>query len=220
MEVTTKRYESDLTKKEKRQLEWKKIKEMRWPQRIDYLWTYYKIVLLFIAIFVLIASIIWSIVKGALTDNLLVFGVVDANMLAQEEYEELQEDLLEKLSLGGRYEAIDMDTTFSTSKEDPYAPIKLNTIVAAGELDILICDEELSTSLKEQDVLQDWETVLGDDYVKYEPYMTEFGLDLSKSEKWGEDWRFKNPSYAICLYSSKNPDGVKGMVDYFYPDAE
>ena len=220
MEVTTKRYESDLTKKEKRQLEWKKIKEMKWDKRIDYLWTYYKIVLLFVAVIVLIGSIIWSVVKGAFTDKLLVLGIVDANMNRQEELEDMSDDLLELLSRGNRFEMIDMDATFSTSKEDPYAPIKMNTIIAAGELDILVLDEETSAGLKTQDVLVEWKDVLGEDYEKYEPYMTEFGLDLSQSEVWGADWRYKNPSYAVVLHSYQNPEGIKGMLEYFFPNVK
>lgn len=36
------KHESDLTKKEKRELEKKKIKSLGFKDRIEYLWTYYK----------------------------------------------------------------------------------------------------------------------------------------------------------------------------------
>ena len=38
-----KRYESDMTPKEKRELEKKKLKQMTFPQKVEYIWAYYKL---------------------------------------------------------------------------------------------------------------------------------------------------------------------------------
>ncbi|HIR25025.1 MAG TPA: hypothetical protein IAB34_05930, partial [Candidatus Egerieimonas faecigallinarum] len=45
-----KRYESDMTPKEKRELERKKLASMTLGQKIGYLWEYYKIWLLILAV--------------------------------------------------------------------------------------------------------------------------------------------------------------------------
>lgn len=216
-----KRYESDLTPKERRQKEWDKIKAMKWGERLDHLWTYYKSMLVVLALGIMGISIIFSAIKGALTDQLLVLGISDANYyLMHEELDALQADLLETLSKGKRYETVEMDTTFSSDTEDYYAMTKFNTIVAAGDLDVMICGQAISENLIGQDALEDWEDVLGEHYAKYEPYITEYGLELSKSPVWDPLWDFSDPTYVVVLYSYENPEGILGMLEYFFPDVK
>jgi len=215
-----KRYESDLTRQEKWQLEKEKIKGMNWGERLDYLWTYYKYMLVVLALIIAFGSILFSMIRGKLTDQLLSVGIMNTNYEKQSELEELQADLLETLGTGRKLEEVAMDTSLTYDLEDPYSLMKYNTIVAAGDLDVLICDEKVVINLQEQEALDGWEEFLGEDYAAYEPYMTEYGLELSKSEKWDKYWDFSDPTYMVLMYSSKNPEGVRGMLKYFFPEAE
>ena len=73
------KHESDLTNKEKRQLEWSKIKSLTWSQRLEYFWTYYKFVLVILAGVVMLGSIAWTVYDGARTETTISIGVVDLN---------------------------------------------------------------------------------------------------------------------------------------------
>lgn len=214
------KHESDLTAKEKRQLEWEKIKGMGWSKRLEYFWTYYKFVLVILAVLIMLISIVHTMITGWRTDTLLSLGIVDVNYNASEDFEVLRQDLLDVLGTGDKYEAVEMDTGLMSGSEDYTSVMKMSTVVAAGGLDIMICGQTTYDDLEGQDALQDWETFLGEDYARYEPYMTNGVIDLSKSDKWkSNEWTFYTPVYAALMYSSENPDGVRGMLEYFFPEA-
>ena len=215
-----KRYESDLTQKEKWQLEWKKIKELEGSERLDYLWTYYKYMLVVLAIVVSFIGIVCSMIRGKMTDQLLVVGIMNTNYEKENELEALQDELMTILDTEKKWEEVSFDTSLTYDLEDYYAMMKFNTMVTAGDMDVVICGQEAVENLQEQGALDEWEEFLGADYAKYEPYMTEFGLELSQSEKWDRYWDFSNPTYAVLMYSSENPEGVRALLAYFFPDAE
>ena len=52
---------------------------------------------------------------------------------------------------------------------------------------MMFCGEETYKKYKQQEAFLSWKEILGDDYSKYEEYMTDDGrLDLEKMSKLGE----------------------------------
>ena len=84
-----KRYESDMTRKEKRQNELKKLKSMTFKQKVGYIWTYYKGVFAGIIIACVIISIGVQMFQNSQLKSLLSIAVVDSNYNHDEQVEAL-----------------------------------------------------------------------------------------------------------------------------------
>ena len=181
-----KRYESDMTRKEKRQNELKKLKSMTFKQKVGYIWTYYKGVFAGI----IIACVIISI------------GV---QMFQNSQVEALQNDFLAYAGTGDKHEVVDVDTSL-LSGDDYNAVVKMTVVMGAGTADMMFCGEETYKKYKQQEAFLSWKEILGDDYSKYEDYMTDDGrLDLEKCPNWEKyNMVYYSPVYAVVMSSSKN----------------
>ena len=82
-----KRYESDMTRKEKRQNELKKLKSMTFKQKAAYIWEYYKGVFAGIIIACVIISIGVQMFQNSQLKSLLSIAVVDSNYNHDEQVE-------------------------------------------------------------------------------------------------------------------------------------
>ncbi len=213
-----KRYESDLTPKERRQREYEKIKNLGFKQRIEYFITYYKIVPVMILVAILIIYLVGTMIHNANLVTLLNIALVDASYEPTKTTEELEQTLLEYIGTGDKHERVMVDATASSS-EDYTAVMKMTVVMAASETDILVCNKAVRERYQSQEAFLDWKEVLGEEYASYEKYMTDGCLDLSKSEKWKEGgWTIYEPSYACVLASTENLDQIRGFVKYFYGD--
>ena len=55
----------------------------------------------------------------------------------------------------------------------------MTVVMGAGTADMMFCGEETYKKYKQQEAFLSWKEILGDDYSKYEEYMTDDGrLDL------------------------------------------
>lgn len=211
------KHESDLTSKEKRQLEFQKLKSMTLGQKIEYLWTYYKVWLLVLLIVIMIGSIVWTMIQNGMKDEILSLAIVDADLDSQGGVDQMTDDLLDYVGTGDKYETIVVDSS-ARSGEDYTDVTKRMVLLASGTVDLFICNEELYQEYEEQGGFRDWSEVLGDDYAQYEQYMTEDGvLDLSKSEKWQEyGITYYEPVYVCLLGSEEKDDNLRKFVEFFY----
>ena len=175
-----KRYESDMTRKEKRQNELKKLKSMTFKQKAAYIWEYYKGVFAGIIIACVIISIGVQMFQNSQLKSLLSIAVVDSNYNHDEQVEALQNDFLAYAGTGDKHEVVDVDTSL-LSGDDYNAVVKMTVVMGAGTADMMFCGEETYKKYKQQEAFLSWKEILGDDYSKYEEYMTDDGrLDLEK----------------------------------------
>ena len=200
-----KRYESDMTRKEKRQNELKKLKSMTFKQKVGYIWTYYKGVFAGIIIACVIISIGVQMFQNSQLKSLLSIAVVDSNYNHDEQVEALQYDFLAYAGTGDKHEVVDVDTSL-LSGDDYNAVVKMTVVMGAGTADMMFCGEETYKKYKQQEAFLSWKEILGDDYSKYEDYMTDDGrLDLEKCPNWEKyNMVYYSPVYAVVMSSSKN----------------
>ena len=200
-----KRYESDMTLKEKRQNELKKLKSMTFKQKVGYIWTYYKGVFAGIIIACVIISIGVQMFQNSQLKSLLSIAVVDSNYNHDEQVEALQNDFLAYAGTGDKHEVVDVDTSL-LSGDDYNAVVKMTVVMGAGTADMMFCGEETYKKYKQQEAFLSWKEILGDDYSKYEDYMTDDGrLDLEKCPNWEKyNMVYYSPVYAVVMSSSKN----------------
>ena len=78
------KYESDLTKKEKRQMEIEKLKSMNFMEKLDYIWTYYK--LWFAGALAVVALIYlgFTMYQGMQKNEVVSVAILGANMDADQ----------------------------------------------------------------------------------------------------------------------------------------
>ena len=197
-----KRYESDMTPKEKRQLEWKKLKGMSFKAKLGYLWEYYKFVLVILVIVAALISMGVQMYHNAQQIEVLSLAVVDANFGQEDGQDLLERDLLEYMGTGDKHEIIAMDTS-ALSDEDYTSVMKMTVLMGTAAVDIMICNEAMYDKYNAQEAFVSWKEVLGDRYSEFSEYMTEDGkLDLSKCKNWEKYNLTYQPSYAVVMASS------------------
>lgn len=209
------KYESDLTPKEKRKLELEKLRGMTLGQKAEYLWTYYKWVLAAAAAFIFLIGLAVSIYSGIRTEQLLSVAVLDADAV-EEDREKLEQDLLELLRTRDRYQSVMVDTSVQSGGDYAAAAKRVATI-GSGEMDLLICSKEVYGSLEEQEVFRSWPSVLGEEYKTYEPYMENGRLNLAKSSRW-QSYHLTSyePVYAGVYAGSENEKNILRFLEYFF----
>lgn len=151
MEDLKKKYESDLTSKEKWQLELQKLKKMNLKQKIIYIFDYYKFVFVWIVIIFIFICLGIQIYQNSKKIELLSVAIVDVRYDKDEESERLKSDLLEYMGSGEKNEEITLDTS-AMSGEDYTATIKMTIVMGTGTTDIVICDEDTYNKYEEQGV--------------------------------------------------------------------
>ena len=211
------KYESDLTKKEKRQLEWQKIKGMGAKDKLEYFWMYYKHVLVILFAILMFFSLLWTIYCNKRIIRVLGVAVVDAYYESNETVDALKEEMLQVLGTGEKYEAIELDLTATSTEEDYNAAMKMMVLLSVADMDLFICREEVFLGLEMDEAFLSWEEVLGEDYEKYASYIKDGYLDLNKSERWQQyGLTIYDPACAGVISSSQNVEKVKKIVEYFF----
>lgn len=147
-------HESDLTKQEKRRMEWEKIKGLGWEKRLPYLWTYYKVWLLVPVILIVIITSGIQIYHNSQEEPVLYINVSDTVLESDEGTQRLSEDLLKLCGSGGKYETVPI-TTNMLSGDDYTSSMQMSIWLSSGDMDILICDEETFKRFQEQEIFMD-----------------------------------------------------------------
>lgn len=215
------RYESDLTRKEKRHLEAQKIKSLPWKKKIEYLWTYYKFVLVIAAAVVLLVSAAVTMYRNAVQNPVFSMVIVDADRQDEEKVQKLESELEECIRLEGRHDVIRIDTSASSGDESAQT---IKTIIAISPMednDLAVCDAETYSKFHSQGAFADWRDILGEDYEKYEPYIVQGALDLSKSSNWVKLGLTQyEPVLAGVPARSEHQENVKKVVEYLFQVCE
>ena len=121
----------------------KKLKEMTFKEKLDYIWTYYK---LHILAFLFIAVIAGSLVYTAMNPPLPAY--IEAAMCDVYMGEAVEEALIELLHGAGLYEPSQerISATYFNNSDDPNLQIAMSqrfmAMLAATELDIIIASGE------------------------------------------------------------------------------
>ena len=92
--MTEHKYESDMTRQEKRQQEREKIASMNWGQRIDYFFTYYKWVLVVIAFIIMMGAFVRQMYISLQEEEMLNLMIMNAERVDTEKFIEDVRDVL------------------------------------------------------------------------------------------------------------------------------
>lgn len=215
-QVVRHRYESDMTRQERRLIEKEKLSTMDWKGKLGYLWTYYKFVLLIAAIVVLAVVFIFQTIENSRYNDILTIGV---NMPAvTADNEKIEQALDEAIGTGEKYDRISLDMSYSmldAESADYNMVMKFTTVVAAQGMDVLFTNEAIYEHYSEQEMFLDLTEILtpeqceklgiesGDDY-----------LDVTDSN-WVSSMQLVDyePVYLTVIANTKNTEKVKEFIE-------
>ena len=142
------RYESDLTPKEKRQLEIEKIKNLPFPKKVEHMWTYHKLILASPIILVLLIVFAHGWIQNLRTETVLNIAITNG---FETDVEWLTEETRERLNIENRFSEVMFDPNYVVidGEFDMSSVQKFTVIVAAGGMDILISGQEIYEHYKE-----------------------------------------------------------------------
>lgn len=221
--MTEKKYESDMTKKEKRQKEWETIKSLPWKKRLDHIITYYK---LHIAVVLLV----------------IFFGIVGGYMIHQSHYEtilmvsvlngaggenlKMADDFKTFLEDKDPYHTINVDTSmFFTDKEgvdDYHATVKMDTLTAGQELDAMVATKGQYEKYRDRQMLVPVEELLTPEQIQqYGEDVVPYGIRVDQWEKWNNfKFQFDQEMYLVVFNYTEHLDTAKEYIRYIYGGEE
>lgn len=211
-----KKYESDLTKREKIVLEWENIKKLRGRKLFDHIWAYYKPVLVVLLILLLIIITIHTMVMNNSDRDGLNLVIVDLNPEKDDQTEKLRTELSQYIA--SDESAVYLNAAIS-SIEDSANNIK--TIIALSSNletnDVVICSEAVFQRFHAQGAFKSWEDILDTNYNVYGKYIVNGAVDLTKSNRWADgEWVTYSPAYLCLLSGARHTDAAVAMLPYFF----
>lgn len=209
------RYESDMTPKEKRALEWQKLKGMGLKGKLEYLWAYYKFVLVILVVLIFVITAACEMIENSKHHTILNVTVTGASLM--EDGEKIGEELQEQFGTGDKYDDVTFDYSYTMSdieSADYNLVMKFTAVVAAQQMDVLITNQSIYEHYAEQDMFLDISTLFTDE--ERERYGIEEGakyLDITDTA-WNKNhqWVQYEPVYLTVISNTENQEKIKEFI--------
>ena len=132
-----------MTSREKWQKQWRTIRRLKGKDRLEYLWQYYKAVLVALVAVVLVIYTAAVMIGNAMQDTLLSIVIVDSEITSDEAAAELEQGILDIIGTGGKHDHVETVLT-ATSVENDENIMKLRvSLSTAGGADVVVCGESV-----------------------------------------------------------------------------
>ncbi|MCF0133390.1 MAG: hypothetical protein HUJ72_05950 [Blautia sp.] len=157
-------HESDLTKKEKRQMEKEKLKSMGFTGKLQYIWMYYKFWLLVLILIPIAINQGVSIYKNSKLVTELNVVVIDSSIPNQQE---TNESVKEALGFTDKYQTVSVEANVYTSGDElEYnSQMVFSTKVGTSYYDVVVLPENLYKSWKEYGYFEDLSRIMDADII-------------------------------------------------------
>ena len=129
-------------------------------QKLDYLWTYYKIWLLVPIIAGVILNVVYSAYRAG-RENVLVSAVVIG--AGESDTSELEEGLKKYMNQTGKNDKVTIQNNITSGELTPDTLTVLTTLIGAASVDVFVCPENAYEHFSEKKGFANIEEVLGDD---------------------------------------------------------
>lgn len=203
------KHESDLTKKEKRLLERKKLKGMSFWKKLEYIWMYYKPVIFGTIGFVILIFIGMDLYENAKMETLVSISVVNAG---GSDTEAFAEQVKEIVGATGKYETVEVSSSLNTGSDektlDYYAQMAFVTQIQAKTVDILVIPEPFYEELNQEGYFADLQEILGEEtYASFGENIDQHHLKLENGEAVGEGISLAyEPVCIAVMVNAPNPE--------------
>ncbi len=156
------KYESDLTRKEKRELEREKLKDMTLKQRFEYFFAYYKSWIVAVVVVIVVICMGVDIYHNSQIETILSLFIVSGTA-----EDSVADDVKAMLGSEEKLEEVFVSTNLQCNETfdgfEYNSQMVFVAQVSAREVDILIMPEKIYENLKPQEYFLDLHDVLGED---------------------------------------------------------
>ena len=209
------RYESDMTRKEKREIEKEKLSTMSIGGKLGYIWTYYKGAMAAVLGVILLIVFICQMIENSKYHTILNVSVVDAQTM--DDQDKIQDKLQKEFGTENKYDQVTFDTSYmigDVEKADYNTVMKFTTVIAAKDMDILITTQNVYNHYKEEEMFMDLSTIFTPE--ECERYGISKGTDMLDitNTPWLEKhkWVQYEPVYLTVISNTQNQDKVKEFI--------
>ncbi len=223
-----KEYVKEETKQESR-----KLKEMSWSDRFWYIWEYYKWHMLIFAVILMMLSAVATSIYNSTLKTQLYCVIVNNPMTQRENFDFMTEGFADYMQFGKKdriyVESLMIPTDGSFDDLALATQGKLSALIAAKELDIMICDSVMFQRYADMDGYMDMETLLPPDlleqvrdkllYAKNQSGQTiAYGIDITGN------WYLQNlgvvtdPACFAVITNAPHPDNCVALLRLMFQE--
>lgn len=155
-------------RQKKRRAELEKIRSMHGKRKLQYLWDYYKFVILILIGIVFVLNIAWTMIRGALTDVLFQAAVISPDFAAEDTL--IKEDFSDYIGGLKKNQEISFDLSMQvipgdSSQTSQASEMKLQVSTAARSLDAVLLPDYTFSYLQQTGILMRLDDVLGEERI-------------------------------------------------------
>ena len=182
------KYESDLTRKEKRQMEIEKLKQMTFPEKLSHMWSYHKLILFLpiLLLILVIGTIRW--IENSRYEIVLTIGVV--NSIIWDMDDSTLESLREQMGVQDRHSEvlIDIAYTFVDGQVNFESEQKLAVTVASQALDVFIINQQVYDDYHYHDMFMDLSNIFSEEELAGMQIINGNAIDISAAIEINETY--------------------------------
>ncbi len=212
-----KKYESDMSRKEKRELEKSYFRGMSVRQKAEHVIAYYKthIMLLFLTLLVIIFGIYF--VYRTQVDILLNVVFIDS---MDGDQKTMESDFKEYMGDSSALHEIFVDDTIlftGSALSDSYKEIKLSSFIQNKLPDVMIMDEKYYGQYKESGMLQPFIKVMSEEEQETLGIRAEdgYGVMMTGNQKLEEyGFLIDGDSYLVVMQDAAHPEEAKDFIEF------
>lgn len=221
--MVEKRYESDLTRKEKWELEREKLGKMTWKERIDHIWTYYKPHMAVLGCIILLCVIIGQMIYRSRFDTIFFAAIMNTGTSGEPGL--MAEDFKAYLGDEDKYHEITVDTSLTfigDEYQDYNSVMKLTTLVGANEIDAMLSTKEQYESYLQNDAFIPMDELLTEEQKEaYGDAVEEYAIRITDSEKLEEFGLTPGTeTYLAVFIYTEHVDNAKSFIRYICEGGE
>jgi hypothetical protein len=212
-----KKHESDMTPKERRELERSYMKGMTAGQKAQHIWAYYKTHMLLVALSIAaVVFVIYAVYRYQVDTVLNVLVINSQNGNA----ERMADDFKAYIGDEDRMHEILIDNTLSftgRSMADYYLEMKLSSYVRNQVVDVMILDEEYYESYCESGLLQPFFKVIPEEEIEELGLEVAdvYGIRITGNEKLAEyGFEMDGECYLAVMQNAPWPDNAAQFVRF------
>lgn len=214
-----KKHESDMTSREKRELEREKLASMNGKEKLEYILSYYKLHIAAVigVIFLIIGIGVW--IDDMQDESMLYAAVINGTGLDTALMEEFQ--VQQKDQNRHHQYVLDTSIVFSGQQEsqqmDYASRVKMTSLEGARTVDLYICPKSLYQEYaSEEGALLSVEKVMGAEFVAEHPDICEKDAIRVENSEILKKYGYENsePAYLIVFYYTKHPQIVAEFVRF------
>lgn len=200
--------ESDLTKKELRQIEKEKLKGMGTAGKLQYIWMYYKVHILCVILAIGAVCLGINIYQHARMQTVLSIAVVNGNFTNSE----VESDILDLLDTDDKYAQVSVAQNLVTDETgadfDYYARMAYVTEIQSATVDVLVMPKDLYENEKDSEVFADLKELFGEEEFEKLGAADDLHLEI-EGGKVAEEFGLSYDPVCICVVGNvKNKENA------------